>query len=90
MSLHDARETPYSPHEPDTQPWADQALCAQTEPEAFFPDPGTNSTRAARRTCRACEVRAECLAWALERDERFGIWGGLTPKERRKLKKEAS
>ena len=65
--------------------WQDRALCAQADPEAFFPEKG-GSTRDAKKTCRACEVRAECLEYALEHDERFGIWGGLSERERRRLK----
>jgi WhiB family redox-sensing transcriptional regulator len=68
--------------------WQDLALCAQTDPEAFFPEKG-GSTREAKRVCRACEVRQECLEYALEHDERFGIWGGLSERERRRLKREA-
>jgi WhiB family transcriptional regulator, redox-sensing transcriptional regulator len=67
--------------------WQDRALCAQTDPEAFFPEKG-GSTREAKKVCRACEVRAECLEYALEHDERFGIWGGLSERERRRLKRE--
>lgn len=66
--------------------WQDRALCAQTDPEAFFPEKG-GSTREAKRVCRSCEVRAECLEYALEHDERFGIWGGLSERERRRLKR---
>lgn len=68
--------------------WQDQALCAQTDPEAFFPEKG-GSTREAKRVCGACEVRSECLEYALANDERFGIWGGLSERERRRLKKQA-
>ena len=64
--------------------WQDRALCAQTDPEAFFPEKG-GSTREAKRVCRSCEVRAECLEYALESDERFGIWGGLSERERRRI-----
>ncbi len=71
--------------EPD---WQDFALCAETDPEAFFPEKG-GSTREAKKVCRGCEVRAECLEYSLERDERFGIWGGLSERERRRLKREA-
>ena len=68
--------------------WQDRALCSQTDPEAFFPEKG-GSTREAKKVCRGCEVRAECLEYALERDERFGIWGGLSERERRRLKRVA-
>ncbi|WIY83322.1 WhiB family transcriptional regulator [Propionimicrobium sp. PCR01-08-3] len=68
--------------------WQEQALCAQTDPEAFFPEKG-GSTREAKRVCQNCEVRSECLDYALANDERFGIWGGLSERERRQLKKRA-
>jgi len=70
----------------DEQDWQERALCAQTDPEAFFPEKG-GSTREAKRICLGCEVRSECLEYALAHDERFGIWGGLSERERRKLKK---
>lgn len=66
--------------------WQERALCAQTDPEAFFPEKG-GSTREAKKVCTGCEVRAECLEYALAHDERFGIWGGLSERERRKLKR---
>ena len=66
--------------------WQERSLCAQTDPEAFFPEKG-GSTREAKKVCVGCEVRQECLEYALEHDERFGIWGGLSERERRKLKK---
>ena len=68
--------------------WQERALCAQTDPEAFFPEKG-GSTREAKRVCLSCEVRGECLEYALANDERFGIWGGLSERERRRLKKQA-
>ena len=69
------------------QEWQEQALCAQTDPEAFFPEKG-GSTREAKRICQACAVRDECLEYALLNDERFGIWGGLSERERRRLKRD--
>jgi WhiB family redox-sensing transcriptional regulator len=69
--------------------WQERALCAQTDPEAFFPEKG-GSTREAKRVCLSCDVRGECLEYALHNDERFGIWGGLSERERRKLKKRVS
>ncbi|WP_231644745.1 WhiB family transcriptional regulator [Sciscionella sediminilitoris] len=74
--------------EAEEQTWQERALCAQTDPEAFFPEKG-GSTREAKRICSVCEVRAECLEYALAQDERFGIWGGLSERERRKLKRRA-
>lgn len=66
--------------------WHERALCAQTDPEAFFPEKG-GSTREAKKICTGCEVRSECLSYALANDERFGIWGGLSERERRRLKR---
>ncbi len=68
--------------------WQEQALCAQTDPEAFFPEKG-GSTREAKRICVGCEVRAQCLEYALLHDERFGIWGGLSERERRRVRRSA-
>jgi WhiB family redox-sensing transcriptional regulator len=65
--------------------WRLDALCAETDPEAFFPDQG-GSTREAKRVCGGCAVRTECLEAALANDERFGIWGGLSERERRRLR----
>ena len=69
------------------QEWQEQALCAQTDPEAFFPEKG-GSTREAKRICQACAVRDECFEYSLLNDERFCIWGGLSERERRRLKRD--
>jgi WhiB family redox-sensing transcriptional regulator len=69
--------------------WQERALCAQTDPEAFFPEKG-GSTREAKKICTTCAVRSECLEYALGNDERFGIWGGLSERERRRLKRRVS
>ena len=74
------------PDDGEEQEWQERALCAQTDPEAFFPEKG-GSTREAKRICSGCEVRAECLEYALGHDERFGIWGGLSERERRRLRR---
>ncbi|MEV7419769.1 WhiB family transcriptional regulator [Streptomyces sp. NPDC089919] len=66
--------------------WGWEALCAQTGPEFFFPEPGT-SVRDAKRLCGACEGRAACLEYALANDERFGVWGGLSEQERLALRR---
>ena len=70
----------------DEDQWQERALCAQTDPEAFFPEKG-GSTREAKRICQGCEVRDACLEYALANDERFGIWGGLSERERRRIKR---
>ena len=68
--------------------WQAEALCAQTDPEAFFPEKG-GSTREAKAVCQACQVREDCLEYALANDERFGIWGGMSERERRRLRRMA-
>lgn len=64
--------------------WVTEALCAQVDNEIFFPDKG-GSVREGKQVCAQCPVAAECLDYALANNERFGIWGGLSERERRKL-----
>jgi len=78
-----------APADDDALAWQTDSLCAQTDPEAFFPEKG-GSTRDAKKICQSCEVAAQCLEYALKNDERFGIWGGLSERERRKLRKRDS
>jgi WhiB family redox-sensing transcriptional regulator len=77
--------TPWTSLSAPDDEWRLDALCAETDPEAFFPEKG-GSTREAKRVCTGCAVRAECLESALTNDERFGIWGGLSERERRRLR----
>lgn len=63
-----------------------KAECLHANPEIFFPDKG-GSTQAAKRICSGCKVRQTCLDFALKHDERYGVWGGLSERERRKLKR---
>lgn len=64
-----------------------QARCTETDPEVFYPEKG-GSARPAKRICGGCEVAAECLEYALRHDERFGIWGGMSERQRRALARE--
>lgn len=66
--------------------WQEEALCAQTGAEFFFPEPGS-SVRDAKRICALCPIRSACLDFALSNDERFGVWGGLSEKERLELRR---
>lgn len=68
--------------------WRELGLCQQVDSELFFPDKG-GSTKEAKRVCAACEVRPQCLEAAMANDERFGIWGGLSERERRRLKRQS-
>jgi len=70
--------------DPRVVTWRDLASCAEADPDAFFPEKG-GSTRKARQVCAACPVAAQCLDYALEREEPFGIWGGMTASQRRQL-----
>jgi WhiB family transcriptional regulator, redox-sensing transcriptional regulator len=67
------------------QYWRMDALCAQTDPDLFFPEVGERNP-AAKAVCGRCAVREECLAVALDRREPYGIWGGLSADERKKLR----
>ncbi|MFB7336837.1 WhiB family transcriptional regulator [Streptomyces adustus] len=69
--------------------WQAGALCAQTGADFFFPEPGS-SVREAKRICGMCEMRSACLDYALANDERFGVWGGLSEKERLQLRRAAN
>ena len=69
------------------QEWMQHALCAQTDPEVFFPEVG-ESVEPAKRVCRRCDVRVQCLDWALQHGERYGVWGGTSERERRALRRE--
>jgi WhiB family redox-sensing transcriptional regulator len=60
------------------------ARCVEVDPELHFPDKG-HSTAPAKRVCMACEVRTECLEYALEHEEVHGVWGGLSYPQRRRL-----
>lgn len=66
--------------------WQKKGACRGTDPDLFFPERGA-STRDAKEVCRGCKVRLECLEWALERGEKQGIWGGLSERERRKIRR---
>lgn len=66
--------------------WWKDAACLSADPDMFFPEKG-GSTREAKRVCASCPVRAECLEYALDNDERYGVWGGLSERERRNLRR---
>ncbi len=67
--------------------WQERANCLGVDPDLFFPERGA-STREAKSVCRGCEVRFECLEYALSHGEKFGIWGGLSERERRRVRRE--
>lgn len=75
--------------------WMVDAACTTADPEAWYPAKGS-STREAKQVCngrkgaRPCPVRDQCLAYALKYDQRFGIWGGRSDRERRKMMRQAT
>lgn len=69
--------------------WVRDAICAQIDPELWFPETG-HTTGPAKALCRRCPVIDECLAYALDqcpRDVR-GVWGGTSEREREKLRRK--
>lgn len=72
--------------QPVDEDWAGKARCPETDPEAFFPEKG-GSTNEAKKVCQRCPVKDPCLQWALDNDERFGVWGGMSERERRRLQR---
>ncbi len=71
----------------DRMAWQDFANCKGADPDLFFPERGA-STRTAKQICRECSVRTECLEFAIVSSEKFGIWGGLSERERRKIRRQ--
>ncbi len=69
--------------------WVADALCAQVDPELFFPGKG-ESPRDAKRICACCEVRAQCLEYALAHGQRYGVWGGVSERGRGRLAHDRS
>ena len=66
--------------------WQGQANCVGVDPDIFFPERGA-STKEAKAICAACAVREDCLEYALDNGEKFGIWGGTSERERRRLRR---
>jgi WhiB family redox-sensing transcriptional regulator len=65
-------------------PWFEQAACATSDPDAWYPAKGA-AVKEAKKVCQRCPVAAPCLEYALATNQAHGIWGGLSVKERRKL-----
>ncbi len=88
MSLQPVRVQDQEHQEQRVQdPWKQFANCLGVDPDLFFPERGA-STKEAKRVCGACVVREECLEYALANGEKFGIWGGMSERERRRVRRE--
>src|SRR4026207_1403991 len=70
----------------DDQSWQASPNCLGVDPDLFFPERGA-STREAKEVCRGCIVREDCLEFAITNGEKFGIWGGLSERERRRIRR---
>lgn len=64
----------------------EQAACRGMDPNVFHTERG-ESTKEAKAICGRCPIRQECLEFALENYESFGIWGGLSERERRRIRR---
>lgn len=71
----------------EPEPWMSSAVCTSTDPEAFFPMEGS-SPKAAKKVCRGCPVKTECLEYALATDVHWGIWGGTSERDRRVIRRQ--
>lgn len=65
------------------------ALCAETDPDAFFPEKGRTAPEA-KAVCARCEIRDECRDWAISTGEPHGVWGELSERERRRLREKGA
>lgn len=71
----------------EAEVWQMFANCLGTDPDLFFPERGA-STKEAKAVCQGCVVREDCLEYALANGEKFGIWGGLSERERRRIRRQ--
>ncbi len=71
--------------------WVHRARCKDEDPELFFPTgntgPAASQVAAAKAVCMRCDVRGECLEWAMSTGQDAGVWGGLSEEERRALRR---
>ena len=91
MAQHNYNQQPNDAPPPETE-----AICAQTvwdgqliEPDMWF-DQSARGQRIAVDLCEQCPLILRCAALALESNEEFGVWGGLTPEHRKRMKKNNS
>lgn len=79
------RWTEPPPSLPDPPAWRDQGACRGADPALWFPERGQSCVEA-KTICAGCPVRGECLDFALDLGEKFGIWGGKSERERRRMR----
>ena len=71
--------------------WVHRARCKDEDPELFFPvgttGPAAAQIDAAKAVCAGCDVRLQCLEWALSTGQDAGVWGGTSEEERRSIRR---
>jgi WhiB family transcriptional regulator, redox-sensing transcriptional regulator len=83
----DLATLPADPSPPDF--WQERAACFGIEPDVFFPV-SEEEAGPALAFCSVCPIKEECLAWALKNGERYGVWGGTTEQQRRRLQRRVA
>lgn len=83
----DVSTLPTHPSPPDQ--WQERAACFGVDPDIFFPITEEEAGHALS-FCSGCRIREECLAWALKNGERYGVWGGTTEQQRRRLQRRVA
>jgi WhiB family redox-sensing transcriptional regulator len=82
------------PYATPSADWRSRSACLDENPELFFPvgttGPAVTQVDEAKRICGGCEVRAQCLEWALQENQDHGVWGGLSEDERRSLRRRTA
>ena len=69
----------------ETRNWARRAMCLDLDTESFYPQRG-ESTVVIKMICKSCPVVKPCLEYAMRNMEKFGIWGGTSERERRRMR----
>lgn len=77
----------YSENNVTPEPWMADGACTTVDPDLFFPAHGDKpAALRAVAICEGCDVRAQCLAYAIRTKQRFGVWGGMGRKQREQLR----
>ncbi len=87
MAIDDVEATGVVEDTDSDATWQMFANCLGADPDLFFPERGA-STKEAKSVCQGCVVREDCLEYALAQGEKFGIWGGLSERERRRIRRQ--
>jgi len=77
--------------DPEHEGWEAQGACKHSDPDLFFPvasrGPALRQLARAKQVCERCPVRAQCLEYALQSGQSFGVWGGASEEERRLIRR---